>query len=366
MRWSWKVGRIAGVELRVHATFVLLLAWLALARWTATGNLVSTLGGLLFTLALFASVVLHELGHAGVARRCGVATRDITLLPIGGVARLESMPSQPSAELRIALAGPAVSAVLALALYVVASALAVPVADPMRTMRMPGAFVAQLMWANVALLTFNLLPAFPMDGGRVLRALLARRMGNLHATEIAYRVGRTLALLLGAIGLMTDPLLALIALFVWLAAAGEMASVQLRTVLGGVPVERVMLRDVTTLAPDDPLEVAITDTLTGFQQDFPVVDGERLVGVLTRERLLDGLRQSGRHAAVAEVMDRDFGTTHATESLEQALGRLQASHRRTLPVVDDGRLRGVLTSENVGEYVLIDAALRQAARAGSN
>ena len=363
MKWSWSIARIGGIDLRVHATFVLLIAWLALARWQATGSLADTASGVAFALALFASVLLHELGHAAMARRHGVATRDITLLPIGGVARLESMPREPSGELWIALAGPAVSAALAVVLWALAGMMGLAVTGPAVVLGERRAFVVQLMWANVVLLAFNLLPAFPMDGGRVLRALLARRTSYLRATEIAARVGRSFALVLGAFGLLANPMLAVIALFVWLAAAGEMAAVQLRTTLGNVPVRRVMISDVRTLRPDETLGAATDDLLAGFQHDFPVVDDGRVVGLLTRDAMLAGVRRNGRGARVGDAMEPVAGTAEATEPLDQALSRLQASHRRTLPVVEDGRLRGVLTLDNVGEYMLIDAALRTAAHA---
>ena len=358
MKWSWTVGRIGGVDLRIHATFVLLLAWLAMAQYHATGSGAAAARGVLFTVAIFASVVLHELGHARAARRYGVATRDITLLPIGGVARLESMPEKPAHELAIALAGPAVTAALALALYVAARALDIPLADPEETMALTGAFVVQLLWANVVLLGFNLLPAFPMDGGRVLRAALATRMTYQRATGIAARVGRTFALLFGAFGLLSDPILVLIALFVWLSAAGEAAAVQLKTSLEGVPVERAMIRDIRTLQPDDTLDTALAHVLAGFQQDFPVIDGGRVVGILTRAGLLRGLALGGREARVADAMDRSFRTAQADEPLERAMQRMEGKRYSTLPVIGDGELQGVLTTENVGEYVAIDTALR--------
>lgn len=358
MKWSWKVGRIGGVDLRVHATFVLLLAWLGLARYQATGSAGVATSGVLFTLAIFASVVLHELGHARMARRFGVATRDITLLPIGGVARLESMPEKPSQELAIALAGPAVTAAIALALYGAARTLGLPLAVPEQSMGLGGAFVVQLLWANVLLLGFNLLPAFPMDGGRVLRAALATRTSYERATELATRVGRTFALLFGAFGLLSDPILVLIALFVWLSAAGEAAAVQLRSALEGVPVERAMIRDVRTLEADDRLETALAHVLAGFQQDFPVLEDGRVVGVLTRAGMLRGLAREGDAGRVRDSMERSFRTAQAGEPLERAMQRMDRARFSTLPVLGDGELRGVLTTENVGEYVAIDAALR--------
>ena len=356
MRWSWKLGRIAGIELRVHATFLLLLAYAALSYYRAGGTGAMALRGVIFTLALFASVVLHEIGHALTARRFGVPTRDITLLPIGGVARLAYMPRKPKQELLIAVAGPMVTLGIVLVLFVGLRLFALPNAFPDGSFGARSGFVGQLMWTNVFLLVFNLLPAFPMDGGRVLRATLALRGDYLKATRAAARAGRVFALFFGIIGLFYDPFLVLIALFVWLGAAGEAAEAQLHSALEGVPVERLMIRNVQTLTPGDTLGVALERGLAGFQQDFPVIDDGDLVGVLTRTALIEALTHRGRDVRVDDVMERAFRTAAPSEPVEDALIRLRDSHCRTLPVVSDHRLEGVLTLDNVGEFVMINSA----------
>ena len=363
MKWSWKIARVSGIELRVHATFLILLVWLALVYYQDTGTITGAARGVLFTLALFCSVVLHELGHALTGRRFGVPTRDITLLPIGGVARLDHMPELPQQELWIALAGPAVTVGIAAAIYILLRVLGLPVAlvEEAAAHGERGAFLAQLMWVNVSLAVFNLLPAFPMDGGRVLRAGLALRMDYLRATEIAARLGKWFALLFGIIGLLYNPLLVLIALFVWLAAASESSATQMHTLLGGVNVERVMIRDVRTLASGDTLEAALEHVLQGFQHDFPIVENGKVVGVLTRAGLLAGLARHGRDAPVAGSMEPSFRTANPSELVEHAIARLGDCPCHTLPVLSDGRLSGVLTLENVGEFVMIEAALRSLA-----
>lgn len=361
MRWSWKVGRVAGIELRVHATFLILLAWAALASYQASGTGTGAARGVLFILAVFLSVVLHELGHALAARHYGVPTQDITLLPIGGVARLSYMPKEPRQELHIALAGPAVTLAIILVLYGAMRLTALPLAPAQDMLTSRGGFLSQLMWANVSLFLFNLLPAFPMDGGRALRAMLAMRMDYVRATEVATRVGKAFALLFGIVGLFYSPFLVFIALFVWLGAAGEATEVQRRSSLEGVSVERVMIRDVRTLAPRDTLQVALNHVLAGFQQDFPVIDGGRVIGVLTRAKLLDALARRGRETMVGDVMETAFRTAEPEEPVERALTRLQESRCHTLPVVSDQRLDGVLTLDNVGEFMMIETALRSAA-----
>jgi Zn-dependent protease/predicted transcriptional regulator len=363
MKWSWKIGRVSGIDLRVHATFAILLIWLALLYYQDTGTAAGAARGVLFTLAMFGSVVLHELGHALTARRFGASTRDITLLPIGGVAHLEHIPTQPHQELWIALAGPAVTVGIAAAIYILLRVLGLPVGFVKEATAHGerGAFLAQLMWVNVSLVIFNLLPAFPMDGGRVLRAVLAFRMDYLRATEVAARVGKWFALLFGIIGLLVSPFLVLIGLFVWLAAASESSATQMHTLLGGVNVERVMIRDVRTLAASDTLEAALDHVLQGFQHDFPVVENGKVVGVLTRAGLLAGLARHGREAPVTGSMEASFRTANPSELVEHAIARLGDCPCHTLPVLSDGRLSGVLTLENVGEFVMIEAALRSLA-----
>lgn len=215
MAWSWKIGRFAGVDAHVHASFLLLVAWAAWAAYAGAGTGLAVVLGVLFLLAVFGSVLLHELGHALVARRFGIQTRRIVLLPIGGIAQLEGQPRSPRQELAIALAGPAVNLVIAAGLFVVGGLAGIPSGYGL---------LGSLMLANLSLALFNLVPAFPMDGGRALRAVLAMRVGGRRATEIAAQVGKIAAIAFGIIGLFTNPMLLLIAVFVWFAASAELKS----------------------------------------------------------------------------------------------------------------------------------------------
>jgi Zn-dependent protease/predicted transcriptional regulator len=361
MSWSWRIGRIAGIDVYIHFTFLLLLAWVGLEYYLAHGDPAEGLAGVVFVLVLFGIVVLHELGHALAARRYGIRTRDITLLPIGGVARLERMPEDPRQELVVALAGPAVNVVLAAGLYI-GLALGRGFVPLTEVMHVGGNILGQLFWVNVSLAVFNLLPAFPMDGGRVLRALLAMRMDYVRATQAAARVGQGMALLFGFLGLFGNPFLVFIALFVWLAAAQEASMVQMRSAMDGIPVMRVMITDFQALRPDEPLARAVEQVLSGFQQDFPVVEGDRLVGILTRTDLIAGLSRHGPVGRVAEVMQRDFATADPGDMLQTALARLQECGCRTLPVVRDGRLIGLVTADNLAEVLMIQEAIQEARR----
>ncbi|MGH7711755.1 MAG: site-2 protease family protein [Gemmatimonadaceae bacterium] len=364
MKWSWRIGRIAGIDVDVHATFALLILYVAIVEYQQSRNFVSVAVMIAFVLVVFASVVAHEYGHALTARRYGVATRGITLLPIGGVARLDRLPSKPQQELAIAIAGPVVSAAIVLLLYLVLRVTGSPIAANNANLS-GSAFVARVMWVNVAIVLFNLLPAFPMDGGRILRAALAIKLGPVRATSIAARFGKAFALLFGIVGFYTNPFLVFIALFVWLGATGEEAQTRVQAALHDVPVERLMIADVRTLSVNDQLSRAVEHLLAGFQQDFPVIDGDQVVGVLTRADLVKALAQHGDRARVGDHMRREICVTHARESVERAFERLQRDECQTMPVLRDGTLVGVLTLENVGEFVMLRRALetRRAATA---
>jgi CBS domain-containing protein len=222
-----------------------------------------------------------------------------------------------------------------------------------------GPFLTKLMWFNVMLAAFNLLPAFPMDGGRVLRAMLAMRMSRGRATHIAARIGQGMAVLLGIWGFFFNPMLLIIAAFIWLGAKGEASLVQLQSALSGMPVRQAMITAFRGLAPDDPLSRSVELTLAGFQQDFPVMDGSRLVGIVTHANVLQGLAQHGPDAAVKSVMQRNVATADPGELLQGAFERLQTANGRALVVVRDGQVIGLLTPHNIGELLTMGQALRR-------
>ncbi len=357
MRWSWRLGRLAGIDVKVHVTFVLILAWVGLSHWLAGRGLAGVLSGVFFILLLFGCVVLHELGHALCARRFGVRTRDIILLPIGGVARLDHIPDKPHQELLIAAAGPAVNVAITAGLYFWLRATGAW--EPLATLSMTGGPVLErLALLNVFLAVFNLIPAFPMDGGRMLRAVLAMRLEYVRATRIAASIGKGLACVFALLGLFTNPFLVLIAFFVWIGASQEAGLVEVRSALRGIPVERVMVTEFHTLEPSEPLARAVALTLQGSQQDYPVVEAGRLVGVLTQAGMLEGLAKLGEALPVASAMNRDFHQAELTERLDPVFRRLQGSGCRTVPVLDGGRLVGLVTLDNVGEFLNIRAALQ--------
>ena len=359
MKWSWKVAEVSGIAVYVHATFLVLVAWFAFVYWLEVGSLARAFSGVALFLLLFGCVLLHELGHALTAKRFGCATREITLLPIGGIAGLERLPDDPVQGLWITLAGPAVNVAIAIALFAILQLTGRW--EPLgRSSFTEGPFLERLMLVNVSLIVFNMLPAFPMDGGRALRALLATRMDYARATRIAARLGQGMAVLFGVAGWLSNPFLILIALFVWMGATQEARMVEMRSALSGIQVDRVMITEFRTLTPDDRLAAVVELVLHGEQHDFPVARDGHVAGVLTRHDLLRGLTERGPQSRVGDAMQRNVEIVDPHDTLDAVLGRLEASECSTAPVVHGGRLGGLLTTDAVAEFLSIQAALGHA------
>ncbi|GGG47306.1 protease [Caldovatus sediminis] len=366
MSWSIPLGAVKGTVIRLHLTFFLLLLWIGMIHY-AEGGWSAAFQGIVFVSLLFVCVVLHEFGHIFAARRYGVRTPEIILLPIGGVARLERIPEQPGQELVIALAGPAVSFAIVLLLWLVVGRF---VPEEGVEVHRPGVdMLARLALVNGFLAVFNLIPAFPMDGGRVLRALLAYRMGYLRATQIAASVGQAFAFGLGVLGLLGNPLLIFIALFVWLGAAGEAHAAQMREVSRGVIVSDAMVTRFESLPPSATVADAVECLIRTTQHEFPVVDGGgKLRGVLTREAMVQALRAQGPDTPVLEVMHAEIPLVHHRQPLAEALRLLmEGGGVPAVGVVDGaGRLMGYVTSETIGEMMMVQAASPRARGAAAN
>lgn len=357
MKWSFKIARVAGIDVKMHMTFLLLVGFVAVTYWLEGGGVMAVVEGVLFLLALFLCVLLHEFGHALTARRFGIQTRDITLLPIGGVARLERMPEQPLQELWVALAGPAVNLVIALLLFV--GLLLTQSLQPLTSLSLTsGSFATRMLAVNLLLLFFNLVPAFPMDGGRAIRALLATRMEYTRATQIAATLGQGLALVFGFIGLFGNPSLLFIAFFVWIGAGQEASMVQVKSALSGIPVSRAMLTEFHTLSPTDPLSRAVELILSSSQHDFPVAVDGRMVGILTREGLIKALSENKETIFVSYVMEKEFVAIDSSQMLDDVSQHIEAGSQHIIPVVHNGTLVGLFTLENVGEFLMIQNAVR--------
>ena len=364
MLWSLNIGRIAGTAVRIHFTFILFLVWIFLASWYSGGPQAAW-SSLAFMLLLFACVLAHEFGHIFTARAFGVATPDVTLLPIGGVARLERIPEKPSEELLVAIAGPLVNVAIALALVAFAGAdLHTQNLAAMESPRF--AMVDRLAAVNLFLAVFNMIPAFPMDGGRVLRALLAIRLGHVRATEIAASIGQVVAFGLGFLGLFGNPLLIFIAIFVYLAASSEAQLVAMRAMSRDVPVSAAMMTQLARLLPEAHIDEAVNTLLQTSQSEFPVVDGEgKLVGVLSRADMIRALKQLGPDARIADAMTKEVPTISHRACLEEAIRLLQEKQAPAVGIVDAaGRLAGLITSETIGEMLMVREAMPAGGRVG--
>ncbi len=360
MSWSFRIARIMGTDVKVHVTFVLLLAFYAFDGFRTGGQ-----AGALFELALtgsvFTCVLLHEFGHILMARRFGIRTPDVILLPIGGLARLERLPEKPWQEFWIALAGPLVTLVIALGLFA-GLYYSGPLPWPLEEGSGGRQFLMLLMVINGFLLAFNLIPAYPMDGGRVFRALLASRLGMVKATRIAARVGRTIAIAGGAWALFApepQPMLVLIAIFIFFAAGQEAALVETRAAGRGIIVDQMMITRFVTIPVYGTLRQAVDLLLEGEQSEFPVVDNAgALEGLLTRDLLIRSLTDHGPDAPVSQAMVRAVPTLALGIGFDEALARLRASGLPALPVVDQtGRLAGLLTLDNITDLIMVRQAV---------
>jgi Zn-dependent protease/CBS domain-containing protein len=374
MPWSWRIGRVAGIEIYIHATFLLLIAWLLMIHLSHGSSIEETILGIAFVMALFACIVLHEYGHALTARRYGIKTRDITLLPIGGVARLERIPKDPRQELLVALAGPAVNVLIAGVLYLVVTLVGFDrVNVPVETSR--GEFVGSnplwdLMRINLFLALFNLLPAFPMDGGRVLRAVLAMKIPRIRATKIASILGQMMAVFFALIGFgmfpdisERNPFLVFIALFVYLGASQEYQTIRWEAAVEGLTARDAMVTNFRSLVASDQLGRAVSLLLQGTQHDFPVLDDNfRVVGLLLRQDLISALsKDGGAQLPVSKAMCEKFASARPDESLVNVFERMQAAQLPVLPVFgEEDKLVGLLTMENVAEVVMVRNALEKA------
>lgn len=350
MQWSFTIGRIAGTAIRIHITFLMFLLWIAVSDYRS-GSFEAAQSSVVFILLIFACVVAHEFGHILTARNFGVKTPEVTLLPIGGVANMERIPEDPWQELLIAIAGPMVNVVIAGLLIVVGG---FAVADLQSTNLEKASLVQRLAFVNISLVVFNMIPAFPMDGGRVLRALLAMRLGPQRATEIAAKLGQLFAFLFVAAGMFLSPMLIFIGLFIYIAAVSELQASALRWFAHGLTVSEGMERTVRSLSAKALLSEAVEALLASSQRAFPVVDALKMpVGLFDRDDLLRGLKEKGPDASVSEVM-RKPAVTGVTVSLNDAVMDMNRQGLRSQIVVDgNGRFAGMLTLENVAEMMLI-------------
>jgi stage IV sporulation protein FB len=362
MKWSFRIFTFAGTEVRIHVTFFLLLLFVASQGLMGGEGVAAALESMLFIVAMFACVMLHEFGHVLAARGYGIRTPDITLLPIGGVARLERMPRKPAHEFVVAVCGPLVNVIIASAIWLGLGITAE--IHPGYDFLEAGHFFQNLMVWNVFMVLFNMIPAFPMDGGRVLRAFCAMFMDYGKATRLAASIGQGIAMIVVIAMLVNkvqfNPMLLLICFFIFMAAGQEAAAVTQQEAARNLRVKDAMLTDFRTLPPHAALRDGVELLLAGTQQDFPVLNLQGgIQGILTRNDLISALAEKGPAHPVIDVMRRCPEATQPACELSQALDALNSSECPALPVIDplNGELVGLLTAENIGETLMVRTAL---------
>jgi len=367
--WSTLAGRIFGVEVRIHLSFFVLPLFVWYTEYKAHQGATNGSRDVALVALIFACVAVHELGHALVAWREGIRSKSVILLPIGGIAQYdETLPAPDSLwkrEIRIALAGPLTSLLFGL----LCAGVIYPIAPTAQLgtwpFVQPANLLRSLVWINIYLAAFNLLPAYPLDGGRVLRALFSRHMDSMQATRLAVSIGQGFATLLILAGMFWNLWFVLLGLFLFLAAQMEERSVVFRTVLETVRLEDIMLTDFATLSPADTLEDALEKAVHSLQDDFPVIRGGDMVGVISRQRILDALRAEG-NGYVQAVMNKIFEVAQKKESLASAFRKLTARNLSIIPVVEDQRLVGIVTLQNLMHSMALLAESRKLRQQTSN
>ena len=359
MKYSLSLGRIAGISVFVHWTFLILIGWIVYINLRMGHNTIDILWSVLFILTLFACVTFHELGHALAARRYNIKTKNITLLPIGGLAQLEAIPEKPKEELVVALAGPLVNVIIALLLYPFV-ALGPEITEEFDLTKLSHHnFLASLMIVNVWLAVFNMVPAFPMDGGRVLRALLSFKFDRAVATRMAASVGQLLAIGFVLIGFFYNPFLVFIGIFIFLGAQAEAQHAEAKSQLKGYTVAHALMREVPKLKPDDSIQHS-TDLLLDTQnRNFIVVSDAGVVGTLNRDEIIRALREGKENSPVSEAMNKDFISLQADMPLEEAWMKLQMARKTAAPVFAAGELVGMLDTENIAEFLMVNEARKK-------
>ena len=359
MKASLNLGIISGIKIKVHWTFFFLILWIVFNELKRGGTTESILFNIAFVLAVFVCVVLHELGHALTAKHFGISTKRITLLPIGGMASLDRIPESPKQELLVVIAGPLVNIAIALLLFFI-----VPVQELFRldfteTFEALMSFSLQnflfyLFIVNVGLVVFNFIPAFPMDGGRILRALLAIKIDRVKATQIASGIGQFIAAFFLLIGLLYNPFLIFIALFIFLGAYGENQMVQHLALLKGHTVEEAMMINITTFKPEDPIDLVVNKLISGTENNFIVVKDHVIKGLLYHQDIIDN---SNKNVLVEDIMNVNFKTVKASDDLKEVYQLIQSERKPFFPVLVNNHIAGVIDATNLNEYLMLQAKL---------
>jgi Zn-dependent protease len=359
MKNSLSLGRVAGIQIFVHWTFLILIGWIVYINLKQGMSAIDILWSVMFILTLFACVTFHELGHALAAKRYHIITRNITLLPIGGLAQLESIPEKPKEELVVAFAGPLVNIIIAAVLFVIIQ----PNPEMIQSMDLSKLshhnFLLSLMVVNIWLAVFNLIPAFPMDGGRVFRALLSFKFERHVATRIAASVGQLVAIAFIFIGFFYNPFLVFIGIFIFLGAQAEAQFAEAKSLLKGFTVADAMMREFPTLKPTDTIDHSSDLLLASQNRNFIVVDESGVAGTLSRDEIIKALREGKGSHPVSDAMSRDFLRLESSHSLEETWTKMQTTRKTAAPVFSGTELVGMMDTENVAEFLMISEARKK-------
>lgn len=347
MRWSLPVGRFFGIPIKVHFTFLLLLAFIWYVETSVKGA-DAALYSLIFWTLIFACVLFHEFGHSLVAQSYGLTVSSIVLLPIGGVSQIAEIPRDPIKEVAITIAGPIVNFLIA-GVLLFAGKILKPSLEFTEISLQSGSMVVDLFWANVMLGLFNIVPAYPMDGGRILRGIIAMKKEYVEATKLAADVGKLFAIGFIAAGFFYNWWLILIGIFVFSGANAEAEATVLSSNLEKVRVSNLMITDYKTISPYEPLTAVVEKSLHTFQNDFPVVEDGRFVGILTRSSVIESLHHRLHDTLVKDVVLKNFPTIRPDATASEALTAMRGSNVTIAPVESDGTLHGIITLEKLHE-----------------
>ncbi len=359
MKYSLSLGRPFGIKISIHWTFLLLILWIVAINVRQGASTPEVIMSILFILTLFLCVTLHELGHALTARRYNVETKGITLLPIGGMAHIQEMPEKPKEEIMVTLGGLVVNIIIAMILWAVISL--VPAYSFNVDLERVNSqnFWVLLMYVNLFIVIFNIIPAFPMDGGRLLRAALSYKFSRLEATKYAMMSGQVFGAIFAIAGLFINPFLVIIGIFVFIGARVEYSQVKFRTILSDYKVKDIILKDYTSFSADDPLQKAVDKLLNSREVGFLVVKEEDVVGILSKDNIISGLSDYGKEGKVQQVMTKEFDRVEGSDSLSKVMMDMQKNKYDILPVFDNGNIIGVLDQENIQEFIMVHSALHE-------
>lgn len=361
MKNALTLGSPFGIRVSVHWTFLLIIAWVVFLNLQQGAGMQQIIYSILFIIAIFICVVIHELSHSLMARRYGIPTRSITLLPIGGLADLQKMPEEPKQEFAVSVAGPLSNIAIALfisLILLITQNINLSTAD-FQAITGKNFFII-LMFANLMLAVFNLLPAFPMDGGRIFRSLMAIYLSREKATYVAMNMGKIFAFGLALLGIFVNPFLIFIAIFIFIGAQKEYEQVRNSSVLSGYRVQDILMHEFTSLEEDETLRTAVNILLSGPEQRFVIVDKEnRVKGILTRNNIIQGLSEYGDELKVRQIMNKDITTFEPDTSLEKAFQIMQKQRITMVPVIQNEKLVGIIDMDNINEFIMIRSAIKR-------